>query len=86
MGWNRPLTSIYVGFSADAAATPPLPLEAIAGITRALLCAAPTSPGHQLDSDYYDRGLAARRRERPILGELDDLLDQFDDILARFTT
>ncbi|MFF5037493.1 hypothetical protein [Nocardia salmonicida] len=64
----------------------PLPLEAIAGITRALLCAAPTSPGHQLDSDYYDRGLAARRRERPILGELDDLLDQFDDILARFTT
>ncbi|MFE3230458.1 hypothetical protein [Nocardia sp. NPDC059228] len=47
---------------------------------------APTAPGREpdLDEGWFDRGIAARWRDKKVLDELDDLLDRVDAIAARY--
>ncbi|MFJ9371209.1 hypothetical protein ACIRRA_43340 [Nocardia sp. NPDC101769] len=64
----------------------PLPADEIAAITTGVLLGRDENPatGTDLDPDYHERGIAARWRARPVLDELDQLLDRFDDIAAQF--
>ncbi|WP_157224338.1 hypothetical protein [Nocardia paucivorans] len=57
----------------------PLPAETIAAITLGLVLPEPARAAvGVLDSDYYERGVAARHRDQRILDELDDILDRID--------
>ncbi|MGW4126315.1 hypothetical protein [Nocardia sp. NPDC004711] len=63
----------------------PLPPSAIAEIATGHLLA-PPAPGRgpDLDEGWFDRGIAARWRDKVVLDELDDLLDRVDAIAARY--
>jgi hypothetical protein len=57
----------------------PLPAETIATITlTAVLPEQARVPVGVLDPTYHERGVAARHRAKPILDELDDILDRIE--------
>ncbi|MFE4460764.1 hypothetical protein ACFROC_25705 [Nocardia tengchongensis] len=64
----------------------PLSADQIAAITTTRFQGPARRTGNcaELDPNYYERGIAARLRDRTVLSEIDDLLDRFDDILADF--
>ncbi|MGW4241233.1 hypothetical protein [Nocardia sp. NPDC004722] len=63
----------------------PLSPDAVADIATGHLLAPPApGAGGELDSDWFERGIAARWRFKVISDELDDLLDRVDAIAARY--
>ncbi|MFE3280336.1 hypothetical protein [Nocardia sp. NPDC059239] len=63
----------------------PLRPDAVADIATAhLLAPAAPGPGPDVDTDWFERGIAARWRFKAVSAELDDLLDRVDVIAARY--
>ncbi|GAB2451693.1 hypothetical protein GCM10027262_76100 [Nocardia tengchongensis] len=63
----------------------PLSPDAVADIATAHLLAPPEpGAGPDLDTGWYERGIAARWRMKAVSDELDDLLDRVDAIAARY--
>ncbi|MFE3002346.1 hypothetical protein ACFXG4_46175 [Nocardia sp. NPDC059246] len=63
----------------------PLRPADVADIATAHLLAPPEpGAGPDLDSDWFERGIAARWRMKAVNDELDDLLDRVDAIAARY--
>lgn len=63
----------------SVAALDPLPAETIATIALTAVRPHPAAAAPaKLDPDYYQRGIAARRRAQTLLHELDDILDRLE--------